>query len=402
MNINDSDFISEKLSEAGFIQTQNLDEAEIVILNTCSIRANAEQKAFSYLGRLSERIKNGQKIKIAVIGCMAERLGSKIKDRFHDVGIVIGAKSIDTAPEKIIKAFALNTKPAAASLAASSVKFINIIRGCQNYCSYCVVPSVRGQEVSRSPKEILSEIERSGAKEVTLLGQNVNSYNYGGTDFAELLEKVCSVKGCERVRFMTNHPKDLSDNLIRVMAKNQKLARHVHLPLQSGSDRILNAMNRRYTLAHYKNIAQSLRAAMPDINITTDFIVGFPTETEEDFAKTLKAAESLRFGGTYIFKYSPRPNTPAYKLKDDVPLIEKKRRFAALSDATSKIQNEICAKMKGKTFRVFGENYNGKRLEAKTDGAYKVFIENRPDLLGKMFNVKITGVKNSSLKAEVI
>ncbi|MCL2485737.1 MAG: tRNA (N6-isopentenyl adenosine(37)-C2)-methylthiotransferase MiaB [Endomicrobia bacterium] len=351
MNVCDSDALSNALLLHGMSKATALTDADIVILNTCSVRAQAEQKAFSYLGRAEEYKEKNPKIKIVVIGCMAERLGSKIKNRFKSVDLIVGAKDIDNAAEKILKLQSEklrvksedngvnSTLHSPLSTLSHTVKYVTIMRGCDNYCSYCVVPFVRGHEISLNSSDVIAECKKSvenGAKEIILLGQNVNSYKYEDTNFSKLIKQVASIDGLENVSFMTSHPKDLSDELIDVMASEPKIKKYIHLPIQSASDKILSLMNRKYTYGHYFDLIKKLRSKIPDINITSDIIVGFPEETEDDFNETLQAVKDIHFNALFVFKYSPRPNTKAAFMKDDVSLAEKKRRHNLILEEIKK------------------------------------------------------------------
>ncbi|MDR1940954.1 MAG: tRNA (N6-isopentenyl adenosine(37)-C2)-methylthiotransferase MiaB, partial [Endomicrobium sp.] len=326
--------LCQSLSKYGFIKVSDIVSADIVILNTCSVRAQAEQKAFSWLGRAQELKKQKRDLKIAVIGCMAQRLGEKISKRFKSVDLVIGAKNLHNAAQQILslkkeqsEVPVLNNTPPASVRPA--VEPVVIMRGCDNYCSYCVVPYVRGHEVSVDCETIVTQCEKAsqnGAQEIMLLGQNVNSYNYKGVNFASLLRKIAKIQSVKNLTFMTSHPKDLSGELISAMAEEPKIKKYIHLPMQSACDKILELMNRKYTYAHYKSLIDKIREKIPQINITTDIIVGFPQETGEDFNQTLQAVKDIGFNALFAFKYSPRPNTKAADMQDDVPLAEKKRR----------------------------------------------------------------------------
>ena len=352
MNVCDSDALSLALSSFGMIKADALADADIVILNTCSVRAQAEQKAFSYLGRAEEYKTKKQDVKIVVIGCMAERLGTKIKKRFKSVDLIIGAKNIDNAAQLILKlqieklrvksedkdsGLLLHDTPAPRN--NGEVKYVTIMRGCDNYCSYCVVPYVRGHEISLDSRKIIAECEnlaKNGAKEIILLGQNVNSYRYEDINFAKLIKRIAGINGLERISFMTSHPKDLSDELIETMAEEPKIKKYIHLPMQSASGKILSLMNRKYTYVHYSGLIRKLRAKIPGINITSDIIVGFPSETEKDFNETLQAVKDIRFNALFVFKYSPRPGTKAAQMKDDISLTEKKKRHNIILEEIKK------------------------------------------------------------------
>jgi len=415
MNICDSDMISETLLSYGAARVNSLADADIVVLNTCSVRAQAEQKAFSFLGRAEDLKKEkNSKLKIVVIGCMAERLGIKIKKRFNTVDLIVGAKDIDNAAKLILKlqgedknSISVNSalKTPNSKLKSDIVRFVTIMRGCDNYCSYCVVPFVRGQEASLPAEQIYNEckdISENGAKEIMLLGQNVNSYQFEDTNFAALIKKVASIDSIKRIRFMTNHPKDLNDDLINIMVSEQKVCAHIHLPLQSASNNILKAMNRKYTYEHYLGLVEKLRSKIADINITTDIIVGFPGETEEDFQASLKAVKDIRFGGLYVFRYSPRPQTKAAEMKDNIPLEEKKRRHAVILEESNKISIEIVAQSVGTVQEVLTEKYENGVLEARTRSGRKVFVKGGKEHLGKNINVLIKEAKINSLFGDII
>jgi tRNA-2-methylthio-N6-dimethylallyladenosine synthase len=406
MNICESDKLGQTLSSYGILKVNILQKADIVILNTCSVRAQAEQKAFSFLGRAEEFKRENPNIKIVVIGCMAERIDHKIKHRFKSVNLIIGAKDVDNAALKIAGLCNISnyfiTEP---NKASDIIKYITIMRGCDNYCSFCVVPFVRGKETSFNFSDIIKDCRlavNNGAKEIILLGQNVNSYKYNDIKFTDLVKNIAKIEGLERIRFMTNHPKDLSNELIDMMARESKVCTHVHLPMQSASNNILLAMNRKYTYEHYLSLIKKLRAAIPDISITTDIIVGFPGESEEDFEQTLKAVKEIRFGGLYVFRYSSRPNTKASSMYDDVSLEDKKRRHSIILKESNKISIEIVASMVGTTQQVLAEKIEGDVIEARTRSGRKVFVKcaSKKDL-GKQLNVTIKEAKINSLFSEL-
>jgi tRNA-2-methylthio-N6-dimethylallyladenosine synthase len=286
---------------------------------------------------------------------------------------------------------------------ANKIKaLVTIMQGCNNYCAYCVVPYVRGAEISRPIKNIVAEAKdlvKKGYREITLLGQNVNSYHDGKNDFTDLLKKISSLPGLLRVRFMTNHPKDMSGALIKAIGKLDKVCGHVHLPLQSGSDRILKAMNRGYTAAHFMGLVNALRRAQPDIAITTDIIVGFPGETKQDFQKTLVLVKQAKFDASFVFKYSPRPGTSAADLTDDVSAAEKQRRLELINLAQQKIARELSQSLIGKTMDVLVEDLatDGKNLFGKTAGYRTVIIKAPPAYIGQLIPIKITSAKNWTL-----
>ncbi len=350
MNVYDSEQIAARLAALGYQQTGSLEIADLVIVNTCTIRAKAEQKAFSFLGRLARlKIKKPGLI-IGVGGCVAQQEGDKILRRVPYIDLVFGTQAIDRLPLLIRKIenkrcrivdVALTEKPRQPDalpdrrLDGSVSTFVTIMRGCDNFCTYCVVPHVRGREISRHPDRILEEIRglvQSGVKEVTLLGQNVNSYGKkeGLCSFAELLSRVNSIEGLLRIRFTTSHPKDFGNDLINAFKTNEKVCDHIHLPIQSGSDRILKRMNRKYTKALYLDKITKLRDTCPGIAITSDFIVGFPGETEADFNRTMDLIKLVQFDGLFAFVYSDRPKAPAVQFKNKILEEEKRERLQIL------------------------------------------------------------------------
>ena len=315
MNANDSDKMAGILLENGCMQTDDMLQANIVIINTCSVRFSAEHKAYSLLGRLKEQKDINPNLIIGVTGCMAQYATKEIKSRCKYVDFVLGARDLDMFSKVIIKYLPKSKENVKYKQENKEVfKYITIMRGCSNFCSYCIVPYVRGPEISINYNEIIKEVNEAvtdGAKEIILLGQNVNSYNYDGVNFTHLLQKVSKIDKVKRIRFMTNHPKDFSNELIEEISINKKICRHIHLPLQSGSNAILKAMNRKYTYEQYENLFNKIRNSIPDISITSDIIIGFPGETDKDFKATFDASRKLQFGGLFIFKYSSRPKTVA-------------------------------------------------------------------------------------------
>lgn len=325
MNVADSDFIAGCFAVAGYEPCDNPENADVIVVNTCTVRQHAEDRALSYIGTLKKlRIKN-KKLKIFIVGCVASRIKEWLKKKFPFIDEVIPATDIEKFPQFL----SVSEK----SVRRKFSEFVTISRGCSNYCSYCIVPYVRGPEMPRSFEAIVSEVENlvnSGIKKVILLGQNVNSYSYNGIDFADLLVKVCGIESIKKIGFMTNHPKDMSDKIIRTVAEGEKFAKHFHLPVQSGSDRILKSMNRGYTKSEYMSLIDKIRKLMPGASITTDVMVGFPSETEEDFSETLSLMRAADFDNFFAFKYSPREGTAAYKMEDDVPQEVKEERLAKI------------------------------------------------------------------------
>lgn len=427
MNDYDSGRIADLLEERmGLEKTESLDEADVVILNTCSIREKAQEKVFSDLGRIREAKKCRPGMMIAVGGCVASQEGKKILDRAPWVDVVFGPQTLHRIPELLaerektgraqvdvsfpeIEKFDSLPAPQASGAAA----FVSIMEGCSKYCTYCVVPYTRGEEISRPLVDVLVEVAQladQGVKEVTLLGQNVNAYR-GRTpagdeaDFALLLEYVSEIEGIERIRYTTSHPREFTQRLIDAYKKLPKLVSHVHLPVQSGSDRILAAMKRGYTALEYKSIIRRLKAARPGIAIATDIIVGFPGETEDDFERTMDLIEDVGFDASFSFVYSPRPGTPAARLPDDTPYSVKLARLQRLQKRIDENASEISRGMLGKIERVLvlGSARRGEgELMARTDNNRIVNFPGPASLINQMANVRITEVFPHTLGGELV
>jgi tRNA-2-methylthio-N6-dimethylallyladenosine synthase len=350
MNVSDSERIASSLAPLGYVPALSADEADLVVVNTCSVRAKAEQKAFSLLGQLAAVKARRPEMVVAVAGCVAQQEGGRLCERAPHVDIVLGTRAIHRL-EALLRRLPFHPRPlvdvemngqpdagdarSAAGAAGGVSRFVTIMRGCDNFCAYCVVPAVRGRETSRSPEAILAEIRglaAAGVREVTLLGQNVNSYGVkeGNCSFAQLLAQVNAVEGLARIRFTTSHPKDLTPELIHSFSRLEKLCPHIHLPVQSGSNRILARMNRRYTRDHYLDNVAKLRNSCTQIAITSDIIVGFPGEAGADFEATLDLMRQVEFDSVFAFMYSDRPNTPAGLLAEKIPERDKRERLQAV------------------------------------------------------------------------
>ena len=401
MNVNDSDKMAEILLENGCMQTDDMLQANIVIINTCSVRFSAEHKAYSLLGRLKEQKDINPNLIIGVTGCMAQYATKEIKSRCKYVDFVLGARDLDMFSKVIIKYLPKSKENVKYKQDNKEVfKYITIMRGCSNFCSYCIVPYVRGPEISIHYNEIIKEVNEAvagGAKEIILLGQNVNSYNYEGVNFTHLLQKVSKIDKVKRIRFMTNHPKDFSNELIEEIATNKKICRHIHLPLQSGSNAILKAMNRKYTYEQYETLFNKIRNSIPDISITSDIIIGFPGETDKDFKATFDASRKLQFGGLFIFKYSSRPKTVAAKLKNIVPLEVIKKRHTLLLEDSNIISKKINEKYINQVVEVLVENFKKNIAQARNSQNIKIFFNTDKNLVGQIVNVKITKALPNSM-----
>ncbi|MDX9788282.1 MAG: tRNA (N6-isopentenyl adenosine(37)-C2)-methylthiotransferase MiaB [Desulfobacterales bacterium] len=375
MNVYDSDQMAQSLGAVGFERTETIEAADVILLNTCSVREKAEQKAFSFLGRLAELKGKKPELIIGVGGCVAQQEGEKILRRVSHVDLVFGTRTIHRLPEMVQKIAEKKCRIVDLEMAETCMeqapekrgvldarpsRFVTIMRGCDNYCAYCVVPFVRGRETSREPEKILAEIKSlvaAGAGEITLLGQNVNSYGKkeGLCSFPELLAQVNEIKGLVRIRFTTSHPKDLSDELMDAFARLDKLCHHIHLPVQSGSNRILQIMNRRYTREMYLEKIRKLRAACRDIAVSSDFIVGFPGETRADFEDTLGLIKTVQYDSVFAFIYSDRPHAPAVHFKGKLPEEERKERLQELLALQSRITDEKNRAMVGSIVSVLVE-----------------------------------------------
>jgi len=378
MNVYDSERMADQIESLGYQRSESVEAADLIIMNTCAIREKAEQKVFSYLGRLTPLKRRHPELIIAVGGCVAQQEGERILSRMPHVDLVFGthairnlAQHIETISKKkrrivdvAMDGTAVPEAPKSApSPSETPTRFVTIMQGCDNYCTYCVVPHVRGPEASRHPNDILEEIQglvRSGVREVTLLGQNVNSYGLkeGMCSFAELLRRVEEVDGLHRIRFTTSHPKDISDELIRCFSKLDKLCGHIHLPVQSGSNRTLKRMNRKYTREDYLHIIDRLRTTRPDIAITSDFIVGFPGETEADFQDTLDLIHRVQLDGMFAFKYSDRPSAPASRFSGKISEPDKKERLQVLLETQGEITRKKHEALVGTRQEILVEGYS--------------------------------------------
>ena len=409
MNTADSEYMAACFEHAGCVPSKDARGADIVVINTCTVRDHAEHRALSYVGRLEPTAKEYPGRFYIFAGCAAERISEKrLKYTFPFITHVIGAQDLERFPMLIGNILGHSLAPAGAvlgSVASSPTALVTIMRGCNNYCSYCIVPYVRGRETSRPPEEIIEDVAARSAKgacEITLLGQNVNSYHASwkdGTpaDFASLLYRVAKIDGIKRIRFMTSHPKDVSPRLIDAIAELPKVCPHLHLPLQSGSSRILQAMNRGYTAAQYRSLIDAVRRRLPALALTTDVIVGFPGETNEDFEQTCVLAQAVGYDNMYIFKYSSRKGTAAAALADDVPREEKERRHARLLDLANSMAQAKNATLIGTTVETLIEHLAHGRAQGTTPENKQVvitFTENDPAAsflaVGAICNVTIT------------
>lgn len=423
MNEHDSEVIDGLLTERGFSSVKERKDASIVIINTCSVRDNADKRFFGTLGQLKKRKESDPSFIVCVCGCMMQqqRVVDTIKAKYPWVDVIFGTNSIHHIPELIEKVaiekekvvdIIENTEEVVEGLPAKRLfdhkALVNIMFGCNNFCTYCIVPYTRGREKSRAPEAIVAEVKglvADGVKEIMLLGQNVNSYDGNGTSFAELLKMLNDVDGLERIRFMTSNPKDLSDELIEAFAVCDKLCRNLHLPIQSGSNRVLKRMNRKYTREDYLKLIEKLRKTVPDITLSTDIIVGFPGETNEDFEETLSIVKEVEYDSAFTFIYSIRKGTPAEKFEDQIEESEKHRRFDLLVSAVNEISEKKNKAYQDRVEKVLvdGVSKNDKStLTGRTDGFKLVNFAGKKELIGSLVDVKITDAKTFSLFGEVI
>ncbi|MEJ5285598.1 MAG: tRNA-i(6)A37 methylthiotransferase [Candidatus Kapaibacterium sp.] len=423
MNLSDTEIVSRIVKNAGYELTDSLNNANVVLLNTCSVRENAERKIKERLSQI-KKYKNGDSpLVVGILGCMAERLRNKILENNSIVDLAVGPDEYRKVPDLIQKAFA-GEKGIAVKLSRVETyddieplrkegisAWISIMRGCDKFCTYCVVPYTRGRERSRKLALIVDEVKKlwdEGFKEVTLLGQNVNSYKCPETnsDFADLLRQCAKAVPNMRIRFITSHPQDMSDKLIETIAEHDNICKYIHLPIQSGSDRILQLMNRNYTYEHFLGRINKIRSLMPDCALSTDIIAGFPTETLEDHQATLRALEEIRFDGAYMFKYSPREHTKAYKMEDDVPEKEKIRRLNEIIDLQNRISKEINQSEHNKIHYVLAEGpskKDKKQWSGRTDtNKVVIFKPKETTKVGEIVKVRIFDSTSATLFGEIV
>jgi len=424
MNVSDSERIVSMLAAVGYIQNPALKQADLILLNTCSVRGGAEEKVYKRLENLGYLKKSHKGLVIGVGGCVAQHEGDMLLEKFPWVDLVFGTHNLHLLPEMVSAAAngqrrsetafidndqRLDLFPAIQSSSRVS-RFVTVMQGCDNYCSYCIVPFVRGPEVSRRSNEILAEVGKlaaGGVKEVVLLGQNVNSYGLNAPDqpsFAELLRQIAEIDGIRRIRFTTSHPKDMSDELIDCFARIPKLCGHIQLPAQSGSNAILERMNRGYTRESYLDRIRELKTARPGIVITGDMIVGFPGETEEDFEQTLGLIEEVRYADLYSFVYSPRPGTKAADFPEEIGRELKQERLERLLLLQRRITLEINRTFTGsvQSILVEGLGKHPGQVSGRADSSKTVNFIGNPVLIGSIVDVRIVAAYQNSLVGELI
>ncbi|WP_331373074.1 tRNA (N6-isopentenyl adenosine(37)-C2)-methylthiotransferase MiaB [Sinorhizobium chiapasense] len=433
MNVYDSDRMSDALSRDGYVSTDVLEEADFVLLNTCHIREKAAEKVYSELGRLrelkKEKAREGREMVIGVAGCVAQAEGDEILRRAPAVDLVIGPQTYHRLPEALQRArggervvetdYAIEDKfehlPApdrAKTRARGVTAFLTVQEGCDKFCTFCVVPYTRGSEVSRPVAQIVAEAEKlveGGVREITLLGQNVNAWHGNGPDgrdwgLGDLLVRLAEIEGLQRLRYTTSHPRDMDDSLIEAHRSMAKLMPYLHLPVQSGSDRILKAMNRRHTAAEYLALIDRIRAAQPDLALSGDFIVGFPGETDEDFEDTVRLVEAVGYAQAFSFKYSTRPGTPGAELKDQVPEDVKAKRLERLQTLLMKQQRDFAEACVGREIDLLLEKPGRMpgQLVGRSPWLQPVNVDAKTSQIGDIIKVRIIKAGSNSLFAEMI
>ena len=425
MNVHDSEQMAALLAQVGYKITDNLKLADLILLNTCSIREKAEHKVYSKLGRISKLKEQNPELIIGVGGCLAQQLGTKFHKKVGHLDFVFGTHNIHRLPQlvaavrkkrgeitevdfhKSLNSIGVFAPPQSGAISA----FVTIMQGCNNFCAYCVVPYLRGPEMSRLPEDIIEEIKKladCGIREVTLLGQNVNSYGKtlgNGLNFASLIKKIGKIFGIKRIRFTTSHPRDLSDELINCFAEEEKLCEHIHLPVQSGSNRILALMNRGYTVEEYMQKVDHLRKIRPLISITSDIIVGFPGETQNDYQETIDMMEKIRFDSIFSFKYSERKGTAAQKLEGKVEECEKLRRLEQLQMLQDQhtLEKNTAMESSKQELLVEGKSKNSENdLMGRTSSWRIVNFKGELEFIGKLVDVKISKAYLHSLRGKLI
>ena len=419
----DSERIRGMLASCGYAIVDTEEGADCIVINTCAIREHAETRVFGNVGALVHTKNRHPGQKIFLCGCMAgqPQVVERIRKSYHHVDGVFNPHQLWRFPELLQYVLKTNKRIFAAEDSAGNIAegipvvrsndlkaWVSIMYGCNNFCSYCIVPYVRGRERSRQPEDILEEVRdliAAGYKDITLLGQNVNSYGKDlacGVDFADLMAQIAALDGEFWLRFMTSHPKDASKKLFDTIAKYPKICKQFHLPFQSGNDRVLKAMNRHYDSAQYLSLVEYGRSVMPDLVLTSDVIVGFPGETEEEFEDTIRLIEKVRYDALFTFIFSPRQGTPAAKMDDPTPKEEKNRRFDRLCEVQNRISQEIHAAYVGKTVRVLVDGRDGQMLTARTEGGRLVRFAGDDSLIGQFIDVRITDCTTWSLVGQTV
>ena len=424
MNVHESEKIAGQLQTLGYEETQTAEDADVIVFNTCCVRENAEQHAFGNIGMYKKLKKEKKDLVIAVCGCMTQQgeFAKKLSATFPFVDVIIGTYNIDEFGKILQKT--IDTKKRVVEILDKNGEiceeitpyrssypnaWVNIAYGCNNFCSYCIVPYVRGRERSRLPENVVDEVKNlvnEGYKEITLLGQNVNSYGHdlkNGVSFSSLLDEIGKIDGKFRLRFMSNHPKDLTEDVIEAIKRNPHACHAIHLPVQSGSNRILSLMNRRYSVEKYLSQIDSIRKIIPDCAITTDIIVGFPTETEEDFIDTVKLVETVKFDGAFTFVYSKREGTKAAIMDGQIDPEIQKDRIMRLIDVQNELNRKESLTYVGKTVEILVEDFDEKKNSymGRDERGKMAYFSCDENVIGKFVNVKITSAGGMSLMGEI-
>ena len=427
MNLHESEKVAGVLVDLGYAQADSEDKADIIVFNTCCIRDTAEKRAFGNIGVVKRLKKINKNLIIVVLGCMTKQDGyiDLIKQKYPYVDIVLGTRNIDLLKDAVTKKLEEHKKTMTNDFGDDYLEtdeklpmfrdsypnaWVNIIYGCNNFCSYCIVPYVRGREISRSMDDVLKEVRQcvaDGYKEITLLGQNVNSYGNDltdGTSFEKLLREIDKIDGKFRVRFMTSHPKDLTEGIVDAIANSKKICNNIHLPVQAGSNSVLSAMNRRYTREHYFSLIEMIRSKIPDCGITTDIMVGFPIETDNDFLDTVDLVKRCRFSNAFTFIYSPRKGTVAEKM-EQLPYSVKQARIMELIKIQNQITKELSKEYKGNVYEILVEDVQPKSegyVCGRTESGRLVSFKGDKSLIGSFVNVKIETAKSASLFGSIV
>ena len=416
MNVDDSERMTAALAGQGYLPIDGPEGADLIIINTCSVRAKAEDKACSFLGRLKKHKRANPGLKIAMAGCLAQQDGKKLLHRFPHLDLVMGTGAVNRVAELVREegrrvdiglGLELPRHIPQPDRPREVRSQVTIMQGCNNFCAYCVVPYLRGRERSRSPQEILAEVEAkiaAGVREVNLLGQNVNSYSYQDWDFPKLLRAVSKLDGLLRLRFTTSHPKDMTPELIRAVGEVENLCPYLHLPFQAGSNRILKKMNRGYTREHYLSLIRALEKSRPDLALSSDCIVGFPSETEEEFQETMDLIEQVRFQGLFSFRYSDRPGTAATRMKSKVPLEVAADRLNRLQARQNQITAAHNQALEGQSTEILveGRAKRGDLLTGRTGSNKVVNFRGKEELVGSLVRVLIEKAGTNSLRGRLI
>lgn len=418
MNVHESEKLYAAFELNGIGQADSIENADIIVFNTCCVREGAETRVIGNLGIIKKLKEKKRNLIVVVCGCMSQQpaIAEKLHKRCSFINIITGTYKLSSIPDMVKRVqagekFIIDlendeTIAGGINIAKRSDKistFVNIMYGCNNFCTYCIVPYVKGRERSRKASDIYDEVKlliNEGAKEITLLGQNVNSYNDGENNFLKLLDMLSDIDGDYWIKFMTSHPKDLSDDVIRLIAERPKLAKYIHLPLQSGSDRILALMNRKYDIASYLRKIDLARSLMPTVGLSSDIIVGFPTETEEDYLQTENAVKRVRYNNLFTFIYSKRTGTPAATMDGQIDEEIKKERITRLIEVQAEIASKNASECIGNTYRVLCDGKEGDKYTGKTSEDRVIVFDN--GTIGKFIDVKVTSSKNSKLYGKVV